>query len=117
MTMVETIVGLLNKVHGASAGGLVCLSCIALGYILRFIKPFPPDGIPVAMVLWGAIVMSVIADSRPTTMSLRVWVVRNVLVGMVIGMVAWIVQKVLLNRLENWVKSWRKNGGPNGKPT
>lgn len=100
---IDQVIAWLNKLNGAPAVALVFLSCIVLGYILRFIKRFPNDGIPVAVVLWGGIVMSIIADTRPSNQSLRVWIVRNVLVGMGIGFFAWLAHKLLISKIEDWI--------------
>lgn len=111
-TIVESldkVIAWLNQLYGLPAATLVFASCIVLGYALRFVKRFPNDGIPVAVILWGGIVMSLVADARASSMSLRIWVVRNVLVGMVIGMVSWLAHKILLSRVENWIAS--KFGG------
>lgn len=100
---IDKTIGLLNQLYGLPAVALVLGSCIVLGYVLRFIKAFPNDGIPVAVILWGGIVMSLVADSRASSMPIRVWVVRNILVGMIIGLGAWLVHKALLSRVENWL--------------
>lgn len=105
----DSVIAWLNQLYGLPAATLVFASCIVLGYALRFVKRFPNDGIPVAVILWGGIAMSAVADARASNMSLRVWVVRNILVGMVIGMVAWLAHKIILSRVEDWIAS--KFGG------
>src|SRR6266576_2651788 len=74
----------LDKIQGLSAVALVFLSCIVVGYALRFIKRFPNDGIPVVVILWGALAMLIIADLRASTMPARIWTTRNLLVGLII---------------------------------
>lgn len=101
----DKLIAGLNSLYGLPAVGLVFGSCIVLGYVLRFIKKFPNDGIPVAVTLWGAVAMSLVADSRSSNMTLRIWVVRNVLVGMIIGLAAWIVHKTAISKLEDWIAS------------
>ena len=88
----------LDAIQGLNAVGLVCFSCIILGYILRFIKKFPNDGIPVAVILWGGFLMMFLADGKPTPMPERVWVVRNACIGLIIGFIAWM--------LHYWALSW-----------
>lgn len=100
---IDKVIAGLNSLYGLPAVALVLGSCIVLGYILKFIRQFPNDGIPVAVVLWGGIAMSLVADARASSMPLRVWVVRNILVGMIIGLVAWIVHKTALSKLEDWI--------------
>lgn len=100
---IDQAINALNKLYGLPAAALVLLSCVAVGYVLRFIKRFPNDGIPVAVILWGAVAMSLVADSRAANMSLRVWIVRNVLVGLGIGFGAWVTHKMVLSKIEDWI--------------
>ena len=80
---------------------LVGLSCLIFGYCLRFVKKFPNDGIPLACMLWGMVFNPLLASERPTTMPLRLWLARNILVGLVIGAGAWLTHKYLLSRIES----------------
>lgn len=93
----------LDQIQGLSAVALVFLSCIVVGYALRFIKRFPNDGIPVVVILWGALAMLFIADPRANSMSARIWTGRNILIGLFIGFLAWIVHKIALSRLEDMI--------------
>lgn len=105
MNQIDQAIGWLNQLYGLPAAALVLISCLAVGYVLRFIKAFPNNGIPVAVVLWGAIAMTLVADSRATSMSLRVWIVRNVLVGLAIGFISWLIHNLLLSKVEDWLAS------------
>jgi len=100
----ENILSILNKLEGLNAGALVFFSCIGLGYLLKFIKRFPNDSIPLVILLWGPLFMMFIADARSTTMSARVWVGRNLLVGLVIAALAWGAHYYFLYRIERWFK-------------
>jgi hypothetical protein len=104
----ETLNELLKKldaVQGLTAVSLVLFSCIIVGYVLRFIKRFPNDGIPVAVILWGALAMLVLADPRASTMPARVWTMRNLCIGLVIGMIAWLSHKIILAKIEDFILS------------
>ena len=103
MDTINTALQYLDKIQGLSAVALVFLSCIVIGYVLRLIKSFPNEGIPVVVILWGALVMLFIADPRATTMPARVWTVRNILVGLIIGMAAWVSHKMVLSYLEDFL--------------
>jgi hypothetical protein len=105
LNQIDDVLSNLDKLQGASAVTLVFLSCIVVGYILRFIKPFPNNAIPVVVVLWGGMFMSLIASGRATTMPMHVWVIRNALVGLIIGGAAWIAHYVVISRIETWVQS------------
>lgn len=105
MESIDKIIGYLNQLYGLPAVALVAFSCVAVGYVLRTVKRFPNDGIPLAVILWGAIAMSLVADARANNMSLRVWICRNVLVGLVVGFASWMLHRVVLSRVEDWIVS------------
>lgn len=105
METLNSILQALDKVQGLSAVALVFLSCIVVGYALRFIKRFPNDGIPVVVILWGALAMLFIADPRANSMPARIWTSRNVFIGLVIGMVAWLTHKLVLSKLEDLISA------------
>lgn len=105
METLNTILSALDKIQGLSAVALVFFSCIVIGYVLRFVKAFPNNAIPVVVILWGALAMLFIADPRATTMPARIWTARNVFVGLIIGFVAWFTHKIVLSRLEDMIAS------------
>lgn len=105
METLNTILSALDKIQGLSAVALVFFSCIVIGYVLRFVKAFPNNAIPVVVILWGALAMLFIADPRATTMAARIWTARNVFVGLIIGFVAWITHKIILSRIEDVIAS------------
>lgn len=105
MEAINSLLQGLDKIQGLSAVALVFLSCIVVGYILRFIKSFPNEAIPVVVILWGAIIMLFIADPRASTMPARIWTARNICVGLAIGMVSWLSHKLILSRVEDFVAS------------
>lgn len=93
----------LDKIQGLSAVALVCFGCVVVGYVLRFIKSFPNDGIPVVVILFGAVAMLALADPRASAMPARIWTVRNLFVGLIIGFVAWMLHKIVLSRIEDYI--------------
>lgn len=103
MNQLENLLSVLDKIQGLPAVALVCFTCIAVGYALRFIKAFPNNGIPVVVILWGSLAMLFLADPRATSMSPRVWASRNVAVGLIIGFLSWMLHKIVLSRIEDWV--------------
>ncbi len=96
-SILETITDYLQKLEGAPAIILVILSAIVLGYALRRLKRFPNNGIPVVVILWGGIVYPLIADAN-NDLTLRVWLVRNVTIGLITGFVAWVFHNKILKR-------------------
>jgi hypothetical protein len=98
----DSAVDLLNKLYGLPAIAIVMLGCLALGYLLRFIKAFPNDAIPVVCILFGAVLLPTLADARGP-MPLRIWLVKNAMLGLIVGCLAWITHNILLSRLEDWL--------------
>lgn len=93
----ENSIDYLQKLEGAPAIVLVALCGIVLGYVLKRFKRFPNDGIPVAVILFGGVLYPLIADAN-NDLTLRVWLVRNVIIGLIINFVAWIFHNKLLKR-------------------
>lgn len=96
---------MLGKLNGAPGYVLVFVSCIALGYVLRNVKRFPNDGIPVAIMLWGGMFNMLIAHDEP--IALRIWIARNLILGVIIGVAAWLIHKYGISKLEDripWFK-------------
>jgi hypothetical protein len=92
----------LLKLQTLPAVILVFLSCIVFGYAWRFIrfKWFPNDAIPVAVILWGSLAMCLAADPASSGMRMRIWIIRNVMIGAIVGFLAWVTHAALLKKLE-----------------
>lgn len=119
MESLENLMSGLDKIQGLSAAALVFCCCIVTGYILRFIRPFPNEGIPVVSILMGGLAMMMLADPRASAMPARVWTSRNLIVGLTIGFIAWMAHKTLLSKLEAVIlrrfdKAARFLGGKDG---
>ena len=113
---------LLSKLYGLPGGLLVLLSCLVVGYFLRIWKAFPNSAIPVVVVLWGPVFNMLIADPLADKLTIRIWLVKNFLVGVVIGGLAWLVHNKLLSRIEDkipFLKGWLvpEEVSDDGKPT
>lgn len=96
----EEVVGWLQKLDGAPATLLVMIACWVIGYMLRYFKGFPNDGIPVAVVLFGGVVYPLIADAN-NDLPFRIWIIRNMLIGLIIGLAAWMLHKFVLSKVED----------------
>lgn len=96
---IDQAVDLLQKLNGLPAIALVAISCLVVGYVLRFIKKFPNDAIPVVVTIWG-MWYAVVADAN-NTIPLRVWTVRNLLIGLVVGFLAWLFHNLILSKIED----------------
>jgi len=100
---------LLAKLYGVPGYVLVFLSCIAVGYILRIWRWFPNRAIPVVAILWGPLFNMLIADPLADRFSIRVWLVKNFLVGLLIGGGAFVFHNRVLKKLEDklpFLKGW-----------
>lgn len=104
---IDKALSVLNQIQGLPAVALVFVSCIVIGYAWKFIpaKWFPNEAIPVIVILWGAFCQSMLADARVSSMPLRVWIVRNVLVGLAIGFIAWMTHNLILSKIEDWLSA------------
>src|SRR5512135_2379766 len=98
-SFLDTVVNLLNKINGLPSIAVVFLSCIVVGYVLRFVKRFPNDGIPIAVILWGAAFNPLLADLN-SDMGWRVWFIKNFLFGLLWGYLAWLVHNKVLSKIE-----------------
>lgn len=97
----ESAQSILSKLYGLPGGVLVLLSCIAVGYVLRLWKWFPDKAIPVVAIIWGPIFNTLLADPKSDDLPLRVWICKNVLVGLLIGVIAWVVHNKVIARFED----------------
>ena len=116
MDTLDSLLAWLNKIQGWPAVALVFASCIVIGYAWKFlpVKWFADESTPVIVILWGAFAQSMLADARPDGGSLRLWIVRNVLVGLVIGFFAWMLHNIVLKKIEDFLTA--KFGGQADAP-
>lgn len=89
-----------DKLMGLPSGVLVFLGCIAVGYLLRSIKRFPNDGIPLTVVLIGCILFMLVAPDQ-IGVTRRIWLTKNFLFGLIIGLSSWMIHKIVLSKVED----------------
>jgi hypothetical protein len=87
---------------------LVVIGCIVIGYILRFVPAFPNNGIPLVVIIMGAMLYALMAPPPDALLTHRGWLLRNILVGLALGCLAWLVHNQALSRLEDWGKGIMK---------
>ena len=99
--IVEQAGAFFNAFYGAPGYVLVAAVCVVIGYILRLNKTFPNAKIPIVCVLAGAI-LNPLCDAVGDTgkEAFRIWIVRNVLIGVVVGFCAWMFHNLILKRIE-----------------
>lgn len=105
MESLDKWLGWLDQIQGLPAIALVFISCIVAGYLWRFL-PFKwanNDSTPAIVILWGAFAFSAIADPRASNMPLRVWFIRNLLIGLSVGFIAWMTHNAVLKKIEDWL--------------
>ena len=98
-TLLESLAETLNKLGGAPASILVLFACVIAGYVLRCVRRFPNEAIPVAVILVGGLIYPFVADDN-NDFTLRVWVIRNSIIGLTIGFIAWTVHNKILKKVE-----------------
>lgn len=111
----DRLVDLLHQLYGLPADLLVGLLCIVVGYVLRLIKSFPNNAIPLCCVILGAVFLPIIEEPCPAGTTLIAWRVRNVIIGMIIGCAAWLFHRLVLKRVEDkfpWLKNLLEPDAP-----
>lgn len=101
----ETFFGELEKIQGWPIAAIVVAVCIVAGYILKFIKPFPNNAIPVFVILFGSLLYLLLSERGPTSVPLRIWITKNIATGIILGFIAWMVHGFVLSRIEDWLAS------------
>ncbi len=96
---IDEIISQLGKLGGAPAYTLVFLLCIITCVTLTKFKRFPNDGIWLASVLLGGFVNVLIADPMSDTLTFRVWMVKNAVLGLIFGGAGAFTHAVLLKKL------------------
>ena len=71
--------------------------CI-LGFVVKAIKVIPNNYIPLIVVFWSSIFFMLVAPERGS-MSSRIWLGRNFLIGLIIGTAAWLFHRYVLKTL------------------
>jgi len=95
----------LDKIVTLSNSVLTYGACLVFGYVLRFIKRFPNDAIPLAVVFNGAVVFVLLADPRLAGLPMHTWATRYMVAGSLIGFIAWFSHKFAISHLEDWLAS------------
>jgi hypothetical protein len=119
MNTIETFftqaTSMVDRLYSLPVGVLVMLLCIVAGYIFRCVKRFPNEAIPVAVILLGGVVAPILAPID-TAMTLREWLAKNAIVGLVIGFAAWMLHNLVISRVEDWVLSLAGKGKKDDVP-
>ncbi len=91
----------VHSLYGLPGYALVLLTCIIVGYIMKIMKWFPNEKIPAVVIAWGIVFNLLSADTRDASVPVRLYIVKNLLIGMIIGFIAWLIHNRWLSRIEN----------------
>lgn len=111
----DHITDLLGPLYNLPSGTLVALTCLIFGYVLRYFRSFPNNAIPLAVILWGAVWFPVLCSFDGKT-PIRVWIIRNVFIGLVIGFISWMLHNKFLSKVEDWLASRSSEPPPTTPP-
>jgi hypothetical protein len=99
--VLDQALGILDSLSGLPGHILVGISCIVVGYALRFFKRFPNDAIPLVCILWGMVFNPLLAPDRALGTSLRLWAARNAIIGLIVGALAWALHRYVIKKFED----------------
>jgi hypothetical protein len=108
----KEVTEIVSSLYTAPAYILVGLSAIVFGYLLRPIKRFPNDGIPVACVLWSIGFTLATMPQCPTGVGRISWRATNIMIGIIVGFGAWVFHKQILSRIEDKIPWFNKPTPP-----
>lgn len=104
----KQLIDALNQIVNLPAVALAPLFCISLGYMLRFLKTFNNDRIPIACWLAGGVVYPLLAGwpapANPLMVQIGIpfgAIARNVIIGLILGFVSWLFHNQVLKRIED----------------
>lgn len=109
--LITWLIDLNNQLYGAPSGVLVAAFAVALGYLLKTLPKFNNAYIPFFVVVFCTIIFMLIAPMRAVDVSIRVWLVRNFVIGFIIGFAAWQFHSQILKRFVD-PKLWPEEEPP-----
>lgn len=95
----NTLLQFNEQLNGAPFGVLIFFFVIGCGYVLKSLKRVPNNFIPFAVIVAATLLFMLGAPARGE-ISLRIWLVRNFLIGFTIGFLAWLAHRLVLKRIE-----------------
>jgi hypothetical protein len=107
----DTVAGALGKLNGMPGYMLIFILCIGVTKGLRSLARFPNGGVWLSILLFGAVLNSLIADPTADNLGFRVWLVKNAVFGGIVGFVSLMAYNLILKRF-GWF-----SGDAETKPT
>lgn len=108
----DTINDIITQIKGLSPELLVGAVVIIIGYVLRSVKKFPNEAIPLCCVLLGAVVYPLLV---PIPAGVKGAAVHAVMLGLLIGFLAWIAHDKLISKIEDkipWLSGFLTHNDP-----
>lgn len=118
--ILTSVTDALGKLYGLPGAVLCLIASIAFGWVLKGIKRFPNDAIPIVVVLVATVLNMVLADPRADTLPLRLWAAKNFTIGLLIGVAAWKLHQKWLAKIEDripFLKGWLADEPAKPEPT
>lgn len=98
--MIDQLIHWNEQLWGAPSGVLVVLFAVALGYLLKTLPGVNNRYIPLTVVAFCTVAFMLVAPPRAADMVVRIYLVRNFLIGFILGFLAWAFHAQILKR---WV--------------
>lgn len=99
--MLQDILDFLRSLYGLPATALTAIFCLAVGYIVRFIKTVDNKWIPLIVVHVGAALNLILAEPMDAGEISRHWWARNIAIGYIIGLITWLLHNKVLKQYED----------------
>lgn len=111
--IVSIVTDIVNQLTGAPSGVLVVVGTIAVGYMLKLVKRFPNDLIPVATFVVSVAGMIFIGETGLVDgKNVRHPEVRLGFTGVATWLIAWLIHAQVLSRLEDKLGLFSKPAQP-----
>jgi len=99
MALWKDLTDFLASLGGAPGYVLTLLISVVGCYIVRALRHVPNEAMPTIVTLWGALWNLLLADPWSPPASIRLWVAKNIGIGLIIGFVGWLLHKKVMKRL------------------
>jgi len=88
--IVDRISSFVDHIYGYPSWLIVALGCLILGFCLKRLSKFPNEAIPLAVITFGGIFMTMMAPDHPSAVSALRWKATNFILGIIIGAGVWL---------------------------
>lgn len=96
---IEKVFEWLGKLNGLPGYALVTVLCVVVCAALAKWHKFPNDGIWLCSLLLGGATNAMIADPVSDALPFRLWLFKNVIVGIICGGAAYVVYAAAIKKM------------------